>query len=67
MSLWLGVRKQTDFRSIGGVRCAFPLDSNRTHYDTLGRERGFKHPKSLFTIFGLTSPEKPRSQIASWY
>ena len=23
--------------------------------------------QSLFTIFGLTSPEKPRSQIASWY
>ena len=24
-----------------------------------------RYPKSLFTIFGLTSPEKPRSQIAS--
>jgi len=23
--------------------------------------------KSLFTIFGLTGPEKPRLQIASWY
>jgi len=24
-------------------------------------------PKSLFTIFGLTRPETPRSQIARWY